>query len=163
MKYKLFAVLTLIFSITIAKAQQDNQELANFFKSYSEESLKLFPFNATSIGDTRYDDRLFADFTNSYKATLREFYLHYLGGIKKFNRENLNKNDQISYDIFKRDMEMGAEGITYNDNLAPFNQFTGMPLTIGQYGSGTVIQPFKTVKDYDNWLRRASRFSVWVD
>jgi len=39
--------------------------------------------------------------------------LHYLGGIKKFNRENLNKNDQISYDIFNRDVEM-AMGNKFN-------------------------------------------------
>ena len=58
---------------------------------------------------------------------------------------------------------MGLEGLTYKDNLTPFNQFSGMPLTIGQFGSGTVIQPFKTVKDYNNWLQRAGRFSAWAD
>ena len=159
MKYKLLPVLGLIFFITIASAQQGNKELVDFFKNYSEESLKLFPFNATSIGDARYNDLLFADFTNSYRATLKEFYLHYLNGIAKFDRAVLNKNDQISYDIFTRDMQLGLEGLTYKDNLTPFNQFTGMPLTIGQFGSGTVIQPFKTVKDYENWLQRAGRGS----
>jgi len=163
MKYKLLPVLGLIFFITIASAQQGNKELVDFFKNYSEESLKLFPFNATSIGDARYNDLLFADFTNSYRATLKEFYLHYLNGIAKFDRAVLNKNDQISYDIFTRDMQLGLEGLTYKDNLTPFNQFTGMPLTIGQFGSGTVIQPFKTVKDYENWLQRAGRFPMWAD
>ncbi|HET9824341.1 MAG TPA: DUF885 family protein, partial [Chitinophagaceae bacterium] len=163
MKFKLPIVVSLIFFITIANAQQDNKELAEVFKSYSEEFLKHFPLNATSIGDNRYNDLLFADFTNSYRATLREFYLHYENAIKKFDREHLNKNDKISYDVFRRDMEMFLEGLTYNDNLTPFSQFTGLPLTIAQYGSGTVIQPFKSVKDYDNWLRRAGQFPEWVD
>ncbi len=164
MKYKLFSTLVaFVFSVFITKAQEDNKDLAKFFKNYSEESLKLFPFNATSIGDNRYNDLLFADFTNSHRATLKEFYLHYLQAVTKFNRQILNKNDQISYDIFKRDMEMALEGLTYKDNLMPFSQFTGMPLTIGQFGSGTVIQPFKTVKDYENWLHRAARFSGWTD
>lgn len=163
MKYKLPAFVTIIFFITLAQAQPDNKELANFFKNYSEESLKHFPFNATSIGDNRYNDLLFADFTDSRRATLKEFYLHYLYSIKKFNRGGLNKNDKISYDIFQRDMEIDLEGLTYKDNLMPFSQFTGMPLTIGQYGSGTVIQPFKTVRDYDNWLQRAGQFPVWAD
>ncbi len=75
MKYKLFSTLVaFVFSVFITKAQEDNKDLAKFFKNYSEESLKLFPFNATSIGDNRYNDLLFADFTNSHRATLKEFY-----------------------------------------------------------------------------------------
>ncbi|TMI84418.1 MAG: DUF885 domain-containing protein [Bacteroidetes bacterium] len=163
MKYKLPGLITLVFFITIAKAQQENKELANFFKGYSEESLKFFPFNATSIGDNRYNDLLFEDFTDSYRNKLKEFYSRYLDGIKRFDGDHLNKNDQISYDIFKRDMEMALEGLTYKDNRMPFNQFGGLPLTIGQFGSGTVIQPFKTVTDYDNWLKRAGQFPVWAD
>ena len=163
MRLKIFFIATAMLFVGSTKAQQDNTELGKFFAAYSEESLKLFPFTATSIGDDRYNDLLFADFTRSYRATLNEFYLHYLNELKKFNRQNLNKNDQISYDIFKRDMEMALEGLTYKDNLTPFNQFGGMPLTIAQFGSGTVVQPFKTVKDYDNWLRRAAAFSMWAD
>ena len=71
MKYKLLPAVTLIFFITIGRARQENKELLSFFKIYSEASLKLFPFKATSIGDSRYNDLLFADFTNSYRATLK--------------------------------------------------------------------------------------------
>src|SRR5215475_862059 len=163
MKYKLPALITLIFFITFASAQQDNSELATFFKAYSEESLKFFPFNATSIGDNRYNDLLYEDFTDSYRIKINEFYSRYLDGIKRFDRGRLNKNDQISYDIFTRDMQIALEGLTYKDNRMPFSQFTGMPLTLGQFGSGTVVQPFKTVADYDNWLKRAGQFPIWVD
>jgi uncharacterized protein (DUF885 family) len=34
---------------------------------------------------------------------------------------------------------------------------------MGQLSSGHGNQPFKTVKDYDDWISRASKFSVWVD
>ncbi|HEV8286324.1 MAG TPA: DUF885 domain-containing protein [Chitinophagaceae bacterium] len=163
MKLKLILIPAFILSIFAASSQENNKELEKFFRNYSEESLKLFPFNATSIGDNRYNDLLYVDFTNSNRATLKEFYLHYQDGLKQFKRESLNKNDQISYDIFNRDMEIALTGLTFKDNLTPFSQFTGMPLTIGQFGSGTVIQPFKTVKDYENWLKRASRFSAWAD
>src|SRR6185295_16549856 len=44
-----------------------------------------------------------------------------------------------------------------------FDQFNGVTLMLGQMGSGTGNQPFKTVKDYDNWLKRASAFSAWAD
>jgi uncharacterized protein (DUF885 family) len=34
---------------------------------------------------------------------------------------------------------------------------------MGQLGSGAGNQPFKTVKDYDDWLSRASKFPAWAD
>src|SRR5262244_1238122 len=116
MKYKLPGLCTLIFFITVVNAQKDNTELASFFKGYSEESLKFFPFNATSIGDNRYNDLLFEDFTDSYRLKLKEFYSRYLAGITRFDRDHLNKNDQMSFDIFKRDMDIALEGLTYKDN-----------------------------------------------
>ena len=30
-------------------------------------------------------------------------------------------------------------------------------------GTGNSIQPFKTVEDYENWIKRASGYSGWVD
>src|SRR5690606_21412717 len=47
--------------------------------------------------------------------------------------------------------------------MLPFQQFTGMPLTIAQLGSGDSFQPFKTVEDYRNWLARIKAFSIWAD
>ncbi|HUM46512.1 MAG TPA: DUF885 domain-containing protein, partial [Chitinophagales bacterium] len=47
--------------------------------------------------------------------------------------------------------------------LMPINQFWSLTLTMGQLGSGTGNQPFKTVKDYENWLGRINGFTVWCD
>jgi uncharacterized protein (DUF885 family) len=58
---------------------------------------------------------------------------------------------------------MNLEGLQQKYNRMPFDQFTGIPLTIAQFGSGTVVQPFKTIKDYNNWLSRATKFSAWAD
>ncbi len=50
-----------------------------------------------------------------------------------------------------------------NIQYMPFNQFEGIPLFLGQMGSGSGIQPFNTVNDYDNWIKRASQFQAWTD
>ena len=72
---------------------------------------------------------------------------------------------EMSYQniAFKREMEMNIEGFGFHDNYIPSNQFTGLPLSLAQMGSGEGMQPFKTVKDYDNWIKRATAFSVWTD
>ncbi|GAC1535734.1 MAG: DUF885 domain-containing protein [Sediminibacterium sp.] len=141
----------------------DNKEMASLLDKYYEERLQLFPLEATVNGDNRYNDRFTIDFTDSYRGKLKEFYNRYLVYITKFDREHLNANDQLSYDIFKREMEMNIEGLGFHDNYTPLNQFESMHLVFGQLGSGSVIQPFKTVKDYDNWLQRAAIFPAYAD
>lgn len=142
---------------------EDNKNLAAFFKEYTEENYKIFPLQATFNGDVRYNDQLPIDFTDSYVDVKKKFYSAYLDGIKKFDRNRLNDNDKVSYDIFKRDMEIALEGLNYTTNRIPFNQFGGLQFTIGQLGAGTGAQPFKTVKDYENWLSRVQKFGAWAD
>lgn len=47
--------------------------------------------------------------------------------------------------------------------MIPFQQFWGLPLTMGQLGSGESYQPFVTVQDYRNWLGRIEGFTKWTD
>jgi uncharacterized protein (DUF885 family) len=143
--------------------KKDNKELATLFNNYYEQRLKLYPLEATSIGDNRYNNLLPVDITDSYRDTLKTFYNQYLTYISKYDREKLNDKDKISYDVFKREMQINLEGLGFPENYIPFQQFWGLPLTIGQLGSGQGNQPFKTVKDYDDWISRASRFGVWAD
>ena len=39
----------------------------------------------------------------------------------------------------------------------------GVNLVMGQFASGTSAQPFKTIKDYRNWLSRIDAFDTWMD
>lgn len=141
----------------------ENKDLNSLFNNYYEERMKLFPLEATSNGDNRYNDKLPVDFTDSYRDTLKSFFTDYLNKIDKYKREDLIENDRISYDIFKREMEISLQGFNFPDNYMPFNQFGGLPLTMGQLGSGDGNQPFKTVKDYDDWLKRVKEYSPWTD
>lgn len=145
------------------QTNEDNKELSALFDKYYAERMKLFPLESTANGDTLYNNLLPVDFTDGYRDTLRSFFNTYLTYVTKYDRESLNENDKISYDIFKREMEMSIEGLNFHDNYIPFQQFWGLTLTMGQLGNGTGNQPFKTVKDYDDWLARATKFSTWAD
>ena len=164
MKYILILLLsTFFFKATYSQKSANNPALASFFKQYTEDSYKLFPLAATTTGDYRFNDLLPVTFTDSYNQKVRQFNMKYLKGIGKFDRNALNANDKISYDIFKRNVEMAIEGLTYKTNRIPFNQFGGLHQSLAQLGSGTGAQPFKTVADYDNWIKRAKNFTVWSD
>lgn len=168
MKYILLVAIIsmMFFSCKLSNtnpSKEANTEMATMFDNYYQERLKLFPLEATANGDNRYNNLLNIDFTDSFRTVLKEFYNRYLTYIGSYEREHLNRQDRLSYDVFKREMQLNLEGLTFHDNYTPFQQFWGVTLTLGQLGSGEGQQPFKTVKDYDNWLSRAARFSPWSD
>ncbi|GAA4415952.1 DUF885 domain-containing protein [Nibrella viscosa] len=140
-----------------------NPELAAFFDTYFEERLKLFPLEATTQGDNRYNDQLPNDISAEFIANTRQFFTNNLQQLQTFDRERLSDEDKVSYDIFKREMEVQLEGLKFHQEYIPFQQFWGLPLTFGQLGSGAGAQPFKTVKDYEDWLKRVSAFKAWGD
>ena len=149
-----------------------NAALTSMLDEYYNERMHLLPLEATANGDTRFNNLLPADFTDSYRAKLKDFFTRYKTAINKFDPATLNDNDKKSYQIFIYEMDMGLAGLEVNflgspdkNNNAymPFDQFSGVPLFFGQMGSGSGNQPFKTVADYDNWLERATAFSAWSD
>ncbi|MGF7040264.1 DUF885 domain-containing protein [Mucilaginibacter lappiensis] len=148
---------------TTNSSKTDSKELAKVFDNYFEESLKLYPLNATYIGDNRYNDQLPNDGSAEFLAKAKTFYTNYLDQVKHFNREDLSEADQLSYDIFIYETQLAIDGFKNHFEYMPFNQFYALPLTMGQLGSGSGAQPFKTVKDYNDWLKRVSAFSIWAD
>ncbi len=144
-----------------------NPEFNAMLATYYDARAALYPIDATANGDYRYNDRLPVDFSDSYEDTLRTFYKRFQDSLLRFSRDKLNANDGISFDIFRRDMKMNLEALDTANNwhgrYMPFDQFNGITLLLGQMGSGTGIQPFKTFDDYNKWLVRASAFGNWAD
>lgn len=136
---------------------------SKFVDKYYEEYLKLDPLEATQIGDNRYNDQLPIDISEQHRSALRSFYQRHLDSLADFDRSALTLQQQISYDILDRDAELRLERLTYPDHLMPVQQFWGMTLTMPLIGSGQSYQPFKTAKDYDDFLKRIDAFAVWVD
>ena len=146
-----------------AGASAGNKDLNGLFGQYWEKQSHLDPMAATGQGDNRFNDQLPNDQTQAYRDTLRTFYQNYLTRLGKYDRSTLDDNDKISYDIFQYEMQQRLAGLKLNTWMLPFQQFWGLPITLGQYGAGTGNQPFKTVQDYDNWLGRVHGFTLWAD
>lgn len=139
------------------------KDINKLFEYYWEENSRLFPLDATTQGDNRFNDQLPNDGTRAFRGQLRAFYQKYLDGLHQFKREKLSVNDKTSYDILEYDLQNKLEGLKLNSWMMPFQQFWGLPLSMGQYGSGEGVQPFKTAADYDNWLGRVHGFTAWTD
>lgn len=146
-----------------APAGADSAPLARLFERYHDRSSRLFPLRATAQGDHRFDDKLPNDQTRVYRDTLRAFYSHYLNALRRLDRATLTPGDQLSYDIMRYELEQELAAFQHNNWMMPFAQTYGLPNSLPQFGSGKGAQPFKTVKDYENWLARARSFPAWTD
>ncbi len=137
--------------------------LDSVLNQYQRERLPLYPLDATSAGDPRYNDLLPNTISQAYRTSLRAFYNKYKQQLEQYEPGNLSENELTSYNILKWECDINLGDLEYHKELMPINQFDCLPLLIGQYAGGTGAQPFKTVKDYDNWLSRMDAFTVWCD
>jgi uncharacterized protein (DUF885 family) len=141
----------------------ESKKLKEVLDGYFEERLRLFPLEATAVGDHRYDDQLADDISDAHRARQKALYTKYLSEVSKIDRERLDAVDRLSYDVIKRDLTRRLDGLRFNDHLMPVRQFWSLPLTFAQLGSGKSAHPFKTVKDYENFLGRINGFQSWTD
>jgi uncharacterized protein (DUF885 family) len=130
---------------------------------YYEEFIVLNPFSAMSLGDNRYNHTFPNTITKDYIDRTKAFYNYYKHQLSLIDRSSLAQDDQLNYEVMLNTCTINLERLEFPFHLLPMNQFTGWPLTMGIYGSGKSTQPFRTVADYDNWLKRLNGYSVWVD
>ena len=144
-------------------SEESMPPIKEFFENYYQERLPLYPLEATMNGDNRYNDRMTDDLTQAGKNKLTVFYTKYQTELVKYDREKLSAEEKVSYDLLKWECNINLEGLKLQTELMPINQIFSTHLMISQLAGGTSIQPFKTVKDYENWLKRVDGFVVWCD
>jgi len=158
-----FLILYCSLYIPKAHSQQRNTSLHRLFENYYQESLQLDPISATFTGAHQYDNQLANDGAVTYLKAKEQFDKKYLQLLTAFSRQSLNTADRISFDVLKEILNMDLERLKHHTEYLPMNQFSSIPLLIGQLGSGESAQPFATVKDYENWQQRITAFSNWTD
>ncbi len=137
--------------------------LNDLLEKYYRERLSFFPLDATMQGVEGYNDQLQIDVSEDFRRQLRDFYNRTKSALAQYDPAKLDDNDRISYEILQWECDINLKGLEFPDNYTPINQFWSLPLTLGQYGSGSGTQPFRTVADYDNWLKRVGKFPMWCD
>lgn len=138
-------------------------DLDSIAANYYEQYLKLYPFEATAQGDDRYNDLLPININEESISGEIAFYNSVQEQLKKVNYDKLTNEKKVVYDVLDFTLKDKIERYAYHPEYIPFTQFDGLPLQFPVLGSGEGIQPFKTEKDYDNWLRRMEKFPEWMD
>ena len=89
-----------------------------------EWQLREWPTLATYAGDSRYDS-LWNDDSEEAIGRRQEHERHLLAEIKSIDRETLADDEQLNYDLFRRNVESAVEGQRFPAELMPLNQMGG--------------------------------------
>ncbi|MCF1422719.1 DUF885 domain-containing protein [Mangrovimonas futianensis] len=138
------------------------EELSQLLSDYSEEGYSLNPLIATSAGDDRFNDQ-FPDFlSESYRAKSKEYFTKYKKAVLAIDDSLLTDTELMSKKVLLWECDMNLDGFQFRKDLMPIDQMWSANLDFNQLASGTTAQPFKTVEDYDNWLKRVDGYLVWL-
>jgi uncharacterized protein (DUF885 family) len=149
------------------ETKTENNVSAAFNKildNYYQEGLKLNPLAATFSGNTRYNDSFPNFLSDEYTSELKKYYTHYKEEASKFNDADLSETEKMSKDILLWECNINLEALTFkNSTYFPIDQMWSVNLMMGQLASGSSAQPFKSVEDYNNWLKRLGGYVVWLN
>ena len=170
----IFSAVVIILSASCnqtTKKEYNADRFHSMLDGYWRGLLNLQPLDAMHFGDSSRNDQFRNTCTQAYRDEVRKFYLGYLDSLKKFSNDSMTEDDMLSFQVIKFDVDLQLENAKYDSWKIPFtqmgdatNKLSGnIVLAMGQYGSGESAQPFKTVTDYNNWLKRIHAYTIWCD
>ncbi len=139
------------------------ETLHALFDEFFERGLEMNPVRASSIGDYRFNDQYANSLGPEHREASRQMDEEFLARLLEIDREQLSRQDKLSYDMFRLNREQSLEGDRFAGHLQPVNQFYSPFNFFVQLGSGTSVHPFETVKHYEDWLSRVDDFVVYAD
>jgi uncharacterized protein (DUF885 family) len=148
---------------TKSAAESASAELAALVEEYFERNLELNPLLATRIGDDRYDDRLANRLSPDHIAKSEALDREFLERLLEIDERVLEGQDVLTYGTFRLSRETSVEGYQYPDHLQPVSQYSSIANSFVRLGSGASVHPFRTVKNYDDFLSRIEDFVVNVE
>ena len=107
------------------------------------------PVFASSLGDRRFNDK-WADLSIGAIEARHQQRQTFLDRLTAIDSAGLSANDQLNYDLFRRDLHNGIDGHQYKNYLMPINQRGG----VQSLESTAERLRMQTVKDYEDWLAR---------
>ena len=146
-----------------ATPSADPTKLDGIFEEYFEAYLKLFPTFASEIGDHRYDDQLEIAISEDHIAKQKKLATATLAQLDPIDAHQLDGARQLSLSLLRYNLEDTLEGLKFPQQLLPVRQLASLAVEFPLLASGTGIHPFKTVTDYENFLKRIQLFDSWID
>jgi len=175
----LIAILFIIISCTEKNSNKNAETLKpidSLFKDYYEFKKRINPIEATKAGYNQYNDQVANYISTNYRQDLIENYTRFLNELSNYDSTQVTPSQWMSMRVMAWDCKIKREGLTNkivtvasplydlpNFELMPLIQIQSLHLYFSQLAGGKSVQPFNTVADYDNWLKRVDAYLPFLD
>ncbi|MBH0055954.1 DUF885 domain-containing protein [Pseudoalteromonas sp. SWXJZ94C] len=149
-------------SANVVSELSAEQQLDVLVSQYYDESLTFSPISATYNGRSEFNSQFTPEISQANRAKKAAFYKKYQQRLSFIDKAQLVGQALLSYEILDRDLALKLEGMQFPSYLLPINQMSGAHNTFAGFGTGQSAQPFKSVDDYSNFLKRSEGFIKWL-
>ncbi len=133
------------------------QQLYQLFDEEWERGLAENPVGASYLGDRRFNDR-WQDLSLSAIENRQQKRVAALAKLKAIDRSQLSPQDQLNFDLFKKESEESIESHKYKQFLLPISHDGGIQ-TADQLAQ---FLRFESIKDYEDWIARLDAFPLYA-
>ena len=150
---------TILWLLSAGVARADATEDFNaLLEEHWQWTLQTSPVMASMMGDRRYNrewtDSSFGAIEERHEQT-REF----LSRVYAIDRSALSEEDQLNYELFRRQLQDNVDEYQFNGYLMPFSQRGGVQSLDNLTNQLRLV----SVEDYDDWIARLSKIDEVVD
>lgn len=153
---KLLAAL--LFFVSSASFADATSDFTSLLDEHWEWRMASSPVMASMLGDRRYNDQ----WPDSSLAAIEQRHNEtrdFLRRVYALDRNALSTDDQLNYELFRRQLQDDVDEHQFNSHLLPFSHRGG----IQNLDNITSQLRLNTVEDYDDWLLRLGKVDDQID
>jgi len=140
---------SLLITVAFAAQADSGEDFAALLHDAWEWRLHENPVMASRLGDRRRNDQ-WGDLSLTAIERRHEDEREFLRRLRIIDAAQLTAADQLSYDLFRRELESSIDGHRYKNYLMPMSQRGG----VQSLESTAETVRLATVADYEDWLVR---------
>lgn len=150
--------------------------LDSLFQEYYQFKQRINPIEASKGGENKYNDHIANYISDPYQEDLKIKYNQFLETSKQYDSSMVSSEQWMSLKVLQWDCNIKLEGLNNKMvtiaspiydmptfELMPLAQISSLQLYVAQLAAGKSVQPFHTVMDYDNWLKRVDDYLAFLD
>jgi uncharacterized protein (DUF885 family) len=145
--------------LSAADLDRRRKALSDLLDEHWEYTMRTSPEFASILGDKRYNDQVSDVSEKGVRADL-EMTRKLLRRFEAIETTAFAEQERLNRDLMVKDLRDGLEGSRFNNWQMPVNQMNGIHLFAAQLPS---LLPFQTVKDYEDYVVRLSKFPTLLD
>lgn len=143
-----------VIALTIASCTSPEEELHQLFEESWNFQMQENPLQATNVGVHDYNDQL-PSVTEEDNQRRLQRHREFLERLEDIPRDQLSRQDQISYDIFEQLTADRVSDLEFKAYQIPITVRSGFHISFPQLGDR---MPLNDIDDYEDYISRLEQF-----